>query len=92
MVRLIVILGQECSPADDWAPDFEASMKLLAGCHVSFHYPPHVEEHGIRMWHPYTPGAEKYWETQRAVGYHTWLGSPKNTANAIWDELDEMEG
>ena len=75
MVRVIVVLGQECSPDTEWAHGFETDMKHHLGDNVSFHYPPFVKEHSIRMWHPYTPEEEEYDQSHRAVSYHKYIAT-----------------
>ena len=87
MVRVIVVLGQECSPTAGWVSNFETEMKHHLADNVSFHYPPYVEEYGIRMWHPYTPKAEEYDQSHRAVTYHNYIGT---AAKDVWDELDKL--
>ena len=53
---------------------------------VVFFYPPHVEEYGYRMWHPYTPNwGEQYDQTQRSPSYGSWI---ETTAAEVWKYCD----
>ena len=68
MPEVLISLGQQCAPDASWAAVFEANMMDCLGEGVSFYYPPHVEEQGIRCWHPYTPRrGEEYDRTHRPV-------------------------
>ena len=89
MLEVLIILGQQCAPDASWAAVFEANMMDCLGEGVSFYYPPHVEEQGIRCWHPYTHRhGEEYVRTHHAAGYHKYI---EFTAAEVWKKLAQLE-
>ena len=85
---LVVLMGQECSPDDDWVPAWEEDMKAMTTEEVKFFYPPKctAPAYGYRLWHPYTPlKGEEYDHSHRGHGYEKWI---EHTAAEVWEFLD----